>query len=351
VAKRKQGDEEDPILFEDLMGGDDNTDPIDVEFDPIKKEPIVRDADENHLVADDESEELEIVTEIEKENKAEEEPAEGAFDDPDLAGIDEDLLKVAKADKELALRLQEERDERASLIAEREQGHLQQRQQQLQAVNKRLGELPDEIKDIKSRLKKAKEEGDTDGEIELSDQLYRLRQEEQLAQLAKPQIEQALAAGPERQEQPKRQQRQAEAMQPRNQLAAQYKQRNPWIGNPRYRGQTERLAQIDETMAAEGLDPSKPEYFRELDRRMRVHYPDLPRQGAAARPTTGRSPVAPAPRGVVASQSNTSNRVRLTREDVENMQRFKIDPKDKEAVARYAREKLAIERAEKARGR
>ena len=357
MPRRKVASEEaDPILFDDLDSPGESDEPQD--FAPVDREPSAKPDDDQHLVANDESEELEIIHDLEEERGPveEEEDRDSGFEDQELLSLDDDLRRIAKADRDLAFQLQDERNDHADLLMQQEQMIKGQRQQQLQAVDNRLRELPDEITKIKNELKRAKEEGDTEAEVEALDHFYKLRNEAELAQLARNQLAQVVDEPIQRPQRAAVRQAPTSGptkMVPQNQLASEFIKRNPWIGQSRYANESARLQTIDQAMANEGLDPTKPDYYREMDRRLRAHFPNLPRQGAAAaRPASkARSPVAAAPRGVVASREDTPTRVRLTRDSIENMRRFQMNPKDPQVRAQYAREKFALDRAEKARGK
>lgn len=342
MAKGGKAAPSDPILFEDLDGqGDD----LDVDFEPIGRKPASKNENDDHLVANDEHDEIEIITD-ELKGREEEKPAEqpDLESDPELLGLDSDLLKVAGADRDLAFQLQEERNERLRMLAERDEQQRAQHQQQIAALDERLAALPKELDEVKKLLVKAKEEGNTEQELSLLDKFSDLKGELQLATMARRNLGEA----PRQSQAPQRQAPQTSPVQPQNTLAQEFQRRNPWINKPQYSAQTTALQQIDQNLFSEGWDPSTPDYFRELDRRLRTRFPDLPRTGAQARPTPGRPPVAPPSRGVV-QQNNTSKRVTLTGEDFENMKRFGLDPRDDKARKMYAREKVAIERAERAK--
>lgn len=129
-------------------------------------------------------------------------------------------------------------------------------------------------------------------------------------------------------------------------LAAQWKEdRGDWYGADGFERHTRMANLVDREVFADGYDPETPEYFKELDKRVKAKQPNLYEDLAAddpppkndKRPT--RSPVAPVDSGANRQRSKGSNKVELTEADFANMRRFNLDTHDPEVLKEYARNK------------
>ena len=128
---------------------------------------------------------------------------------------------------------------------------------------------------------------------------------------------------------------------------------NRWYSDGRFGTAAAAAQQIDRTLLAENKIPrNTPAYYRELDRRLHMEMPTLRKRavevgliaGKAAsssaprtvRPTSGAAPVrsAGSSQGIRANK----NQVVLHKSDFEKMQKFGLDPSNKEHQKAYAKE-------------
>ena len=203
-----------------------------------------------------------------------------------------------------------------------------------------------------AEIRKAREEGEYDNEIKLQSDLddlrYKLRQVKDAKMSLAQQVPVAQQAV-EQQKQKEAQQKdmfqkffshQQQAQQQRATripLAEKWLHANQrWFTDRNYEVEKAGILAIDAQVAAEGLDKNSPDYYRELDKRIDSKFPHLRKRGQAR---TG-SPVAPvsaAPASAPSSGGKT--RVTVTRADLSAMQRFGLDPNNKEHIREFVRQR------------
>ena len=134
--------------------------------------------------------------------------------------------------------------------------------------------------------------------------------------------------------------------------------RNPWFKNKSFFAETIAVTAIDKKLAAAGHNPATQEYFRMLDAEIKTQMPDLsakvsrvfkaperiPANGVGS---AAKSAVAPVSRAGGVSRNGAQaaagkRRVILTKQDMENMQEFKLDPHNPEHQKEYWREECLI---------
>ncbi len=130
-----------------------------------------------------------------------------------------------------------------------------------------------------------------------------------------------------------------------------------WFKRPGFERQTRLLYRLDKEVHADGYDPTDPEYFEELNRRLREKAPEVfddeggdadDRRGRTRAQDEGRrrSAVAGSDRDVdgrYTSRRGDPNKVKLTPEDFANMRNFGLDPNNPEVIKEYARNKRQAE--------
>lgn len=112
--------------------------------------------------------------------------------------------------------------------------------------------------------------------------------------------------------------------------------RNRWFKHPNFQRETQAAVAIDRLLASKGYDPNTPEYFAEMDKRIHAEFSHL----APAAPKVAAAPVVQQTTTGLAQPVNRG-KVRLTRDDLANMERFGMDPKDPKALREYAMNKVA----------
>ena len=235
--------------------------------------------------------------------------------------------KVKKRIDKLTARLREtQRREEAALE------YAKNVQAQLQAANTRVSRTDDErLSEAKSRvetqavalkqiLRKAREEGDVDTEMEAQERLSALVLEQkqiQAAEAYKAQYQQQQQQQYQQQyQQPAQQQYQQPAQQPRAPRAAvdpkaeMWAEENPWFGSDTVMTHAAWGIHAD-LVQNEGVDPTSDEYYDELNKRIRSTFPQKFQQSAAnSRAPRLAQAVAPANRS--SGVNNARRAVRLS---------------------------------------
>lgn len=204
--------------------------------------------------------------------------------------------------------------------------------------------LDSQIKATRAALVKAKDDGKTEEEVKLTEDLGKLNNRREQIASAKTDLE--------RQEEEAKRGSASDAAP--NELAVQWKGRNKWYGDPRFIEQSAIVQIMDRKMKnVEGFDPNSSEYFEELDRRIRRRLPEMQRymeqprrqpngdkggdkggeRGQRREPTGGVRRASPAAGQDGARKGRV---VTLTKSDQENMRNFGLDPKDPKQQREYA---------------
>jgi len=197
-----------------------------------------------------------------------------------------------------------------------------------------------DIADKTAALIKAKEDGETKTEVELTQEIADLREKKRFAEQQGARLD----AVPDPKE---------SAKQPLNPLAQRWLGRNRWMANAAFQAEAAEARRIDQEIFAEGrLRPDTVEYFAEMDRRIRRSLPNLQRRvaevyGTGATSRTDRPGGRPAGQPPVrrtppsGGGGSRPNKVVITPSDKANMRKFGLDPNDKKALREYALSKLA----------
>jgi hypothetical protein len=223
--------------------------------------------------------------------------------------------KVKKRIDKMTARLREaqRREDAALEYAKNVQSQLNQANQRYQTSDQhRMAEAKSRIETqsvaLKQIIRKAREEGDMDTEMEAQERLAQIVMEQRQLQQAAAQ-QQAYA---QQAEQPAPQQQAAPARQPTrvDPKAEQWAEDNPWFGKDTV--MTHAAWGIHRQLVQEErLDPQSDEYYDELNRKLRETFPQKFSQSAQnSRSTRSAQAVAPANRS---SGVNSARRtVRLT---------------------------------------
>ena len=222
---------------------------------------------------------------------------------------------VQKRIAKLTARMREaERREQAALeYAKGLQNQAQTLQQKLvqtdySRLNEAKARLESQQASLRQIIRKAKEEGDLDTEIEAQERLAALIQDQrQVAQYLQEQPQPAQQAQQPQQayQQPAPQQRPA----PPDPRAEDWAARNEWFGKDRT--MTYAAWGIHQTLIEEeGIDPNSDEYYTELDQRIREQFPKQFAGEQSSNQTTRQQRSAPAV--APATRSSGVNSVRRT---------------------------------------
>jgi len=223
--------------------------------------------------------------------------------------------KVKKRIDKMTARLREaqRREEAALEYAKNVQSQLQQANQRYQTSDQqRLSETKSRIETqsvaLKQIIRKAREEGDVDTEMEAQERLAQLVMEQR-------QLQNYEAVAQQRAQQPEQPVQQAQPQRPQQPArldpkAEQWAEDNPWFGKDTV--MTHAAWGIHrELVQNEGVDPQSDEYYDELNRRIRETFPQKFAQSSQnSRSSRSAQAVAPANRS---SGVNSARRtVRLT---------------------------------------
>jgi len=248
----------------------------------------------------------------------------------------------------------------------RENDELRQRlgQTETQVFEHSVSGLESQKTTLRGQLAKAIEDGDTEKQVDLTEQLgsvnYRLEQAQQMRARIAPRQQQQPTG--ERQGEPRPQQQRPQApTTPAQQREAMIRSLPPrsqeWVSERGFfdwkESQRAYAMGVDAELTKEGFDVGTDEYYVEMDRRIAAAFPDLyDDDDPAPRPqprkqTQGATPVAPpsAPPAAPNGAQQQGSKVKLGPADFQQMRTFGLDPQDPEAVRAFAMEKQRSARA------
>ena len=188
--------------------------------------------------------------------------------------------------------------------------------------------LSSQYSQVSQKLKQAIEEGNTDEQIKLYENMADIRNQMNKTQEYASEI-------------PKK----ADARKQVPPLAADWvKENSTWFNKPGYRKETAMAYGIDAELTEEGWDVNDPEYYNEMTKRLKSSsLPHFSKSEESSSQTDKnvvqkanrvQSPVA----GVSRKKGTDSNRVKLTSEDLDTARKFGIDINDEAALKRFAKE-------------
>ena len=188
--------------------------------------------------------------------------------------------------------------------------------------------LKNNYSSVSADLKTAIEEGNTEKQVELYEKMADIR-----GQMSKTE---ELSASV-----PKVEKKQAQTPP----LAADWvKENREWFNKPGFRKETAMAYGIDAELTEEGWDVNDPDYYIEMDKRLKSSGLSYFSKDAEDTVQTDKnvvqknnrvqSPVA----GVSRKKGTDSNRVKLTQDDIRTAQTFGIDINDEAALKRFAKE-------------
>jgi len=181
---------------------------------------------------------------------------------------------------------------------------------------------------VSADLKTAIEEGNTEKQVELYEKMADIRGQmsktEELSSSV-PKVEKKQAQTPP--------------------LAADWvKENREWFNKPGFRKETAMAYGIDAELTEEGWDVNDPDYYIEMDKRLKAsgmayfskEEKDTVQtnENVVQKNNRVQSPVA----GVSRKKGTDSNRVKLTQDDIKTAQTFGIDINDEAALKRFAKE-------------
>jgi len=278
----------------------------------------------DNLVQDETSSEKEIdkTYENEREIKLEEKKPKEVKEVPEYSEDMPYSLKVRK-------RIQKEVAKRAE--AEQKLVEMEERMSKMEKKTYDIASksLSNQLSNVSNDLKSAIEEGNTDKQVKLYENMAEIRSqmtktEDYAAQVPKPKEKTEKKAPP---------------------LATEWvKENSAWFNKPGYRKETAMAYGIDAELTEEGWDVHDPGYYDEMTKRLKSS--GLPyfnksqentsktEQNVVQKNNRVQSPVA----GVSRKKGTSSNRVKLTSDDLATAKNFGIDITDEAALKRFAKE-------------
>ena len=188
--------------------------------------------------------------------------------------------------------------------------------------------LSNQLSSVSSRLKSAIEEGNTDEQVKLYESMAEIR-----SQITK--TEDYAARVPQKEKTEKK----------APPLATEWvKENSTWFNKPGYRKETAMAYGIDAELTEEGWDVHDPGYYDEMSKRLKssgLNYFSKSEENTSKtdenvvqKNNRVQSPVA----GVSRKKGTSSNRVKLTSDDLSTAKTFGIDINDEVALKRFAKE-------------
>ena len=277
--------------------------------------------------------------EAKEEVKSEEAPKEDS--PPELEGVD---TKGAQKRIRQLVKQRKERDEQLSqLMRQNEElsSKLQNTEHQFNTVNKLSldsseKQITDKLELARNAYKSAHEEGDSAKILQAQEFLNEAQNDLKSLTVTKQQFEQ----------QPVQQQ---QVQQPQDQpqptpdpRAAEWAQKNEWFGSDQV--MTAASLAIDGQLKEEGYNPTDPEYYTEIDRRLQETFPHKFAAQAAPVEEVRQQVEASKPAQVVAGASRSSpgssKKVKLSKEDIRLANKWNVP------LEQYAQEKLKADKAD-----
>jgi len=287
-------------------------------------ETITSDNEENKVEFEVEEE---LKTEAPSDTKPETKPEEAELEGIETKGAQKrirQLIKQRKDRDDQISQLIKQNEELTGKITTREQEFTNISKLQLDANEK---QLTDKMELARSAYKSAHDDGDTTKILQAQEFLNEAQND--LKSLG------ATKATFEQEPQPVQQQIQpAQAQATADPKAIEWAQNNDWFGKDRV--MTASALALDAELKEEGFDPSDPEFYKEIDNRLKEAFPHkLDKSSVQEQPSKPAQVVAGASRS-----TPSPGKVKLTKEDVRLAQNWGIP------LEQYAAEKLKVENAD-----
>mgnify|MGYP003670900428 FL=1 len=269
-------------------------------------------------ITDDPQEEVDDI--VEEESKK---------DDPEYGEkVQKRIQKLVAQRREAEVQSRQIQEQNAQLAARLERLEKGSQQSSENAFNQRYAQT-------KEALKKAIEEGDTDAQLDFSEQIADYRAAMRVSEMQRNQRAQQETASPTVGR------AQQAAQNPAPQKAMQWWERNNWFNGQGYERETAAARAIDVQLDIEGFDKDSDDYYDQLNNRLHNVFPELVSKTSPSKPRIkSRSPVAPSTGG---SPNYKGNRVRLTKQQLSAAREVGITTED--GLKRYASEIRKLERS------
>jgi len=285
--------------------------------------------------------EYEVEEEIEQEEKAiplvqakEEEPKVDT--PPELEGVE--TKGAQKRIRQLVKQRKERDDQLSNLIRQNEElsNRLQNTEHQFNTVNKLSldsseKQITDKLELARNVYKTAHEEGDSTKILQAQEFLNEAQNDLKSLTATKQQFEQR----PVQTQQPV-QQPQYQPQPTADPRAEEWAGNNTWFGQDQV--MTAASLAIDGQLKEEGYSPTDPDYYTEIDRRIKETFPH--KFSGEVRKQVPTSKPAQVVAGASRSSPGSSNKVKLSKEDIRLANKWNVP------LEQYAQEKLKADRAD-----
>lgn len=348
---------EDQIVFEDLHGGPDDT-PVTVDLDAGSKDDGITRTPTEQVADDDDKKDDDIKFDGLRPDDNIDDDESGTQDDKD------DGASKASEDDDYSKRVQKRigREQRAKRKAQDEAGFWKKQAEKLakdqyerdkKTLKRDIEQTDSAIEQVQSDLERAIEDGQTKDQVRLTNRLTDLKANRAKAEVSLDNLSEdgnllpfddRITPSPDTGKQ--------------KEADKWMDERSDWYGAKGFERQTRLANRLDKEVYRDGYDPSTPEYFEELDARIKEKAPELYDDLDARdddkddkdETTTrrGKNIVTPVT-GEHRQRPNRSSKVELTEEDFDTMREFNLDPNDPEVLKEFARNKREAEAGERRR--
>ena len=294
-------------------------------------EKVTSDSKDNKVEFEVEGEEVKAEAPPDtEEKKVEEKPKE-------LEGIE---TKGAEKRIRQLIKQRKDRDEHIQKLVQKNDelvGKLTNREQEFTTISKmhldvNEKQLTDKLELARAAYKSAHEDGDAGKILQAQEFLNDAQTDIKSLSVAKVELDNTQVVQPQ---QPAPQQQQQNIADPR---AVEWSQSNYWFGKDRI--MTAAALALDAELKEEGFSPSDPEFYNEIDNRIKEAFPQK-FNSTVEKSSVQEQPSQPAQVVAGASRSTPNpGKVKLTKEDVRLAQNWGIP------LEQYAAEKLKVSKAD-----
>ena len=310
MQENEKKQEELEVKLDEVVAGQE----VDVPLNPLEK--LQQQQEETSTESTEKEPDVDKTYENERQIKLEEKKVPEYSDDMPYS------VKVRKRiQKEVAKRAEAEQK-----LVEMEERMSKMERKTYDIANKSLG---NQLSSVSNQLKTAIEEGNTDQQVKLYESMAEIRSqmtktEDYAARVPKPAEKTEKKAPP---------------------LATDWvKENSTWFNKPGYRKETAMAYGIDAELTEEGWDVHDPGYYDEMTKRLKAsglgyfnkseENTSKTEQNVVQKNNRVQSPVA----GVSRKKGSSSNRVKLTSDDLATAKNFGININDEAALKRFAKE-------------
>jgi hypothetical protein len=310
MQENEKKQEELEVKLDEVVEGQE----VDVPLNPLEK--LQQQQEETSTESTEKEPDVDKTYENERQVKLEEKKVPEYSDDMPYS------VKVRKRiQKEVAKRAEAEQK-----LVDMEEKMSKMERKTYDIANKSLG---NQLSSVSNQLKTAIEEGNTDQQVKLYESMAEIRSqmtktEDYAARVPKPAEKTDKKAPP---------------------LATDWvKENSTWFNKPGYRKETAMAYGIDAELTEEGWDVHDPGYYDEMTKRLKssgLSYfnkseenTSKTEQNVVQKNNRVQSPVA----GVSRKKGTSSNRVKLTSDDLATAKNFGININDEAALKRFAKE-------------